>query len=69
MSKTPVNGGGSECGGALHSGNTSLVFDRLSQLAKERNEKRIQVHHSALGSHVLNAENVDPKTGQPLFRP
>jgi len=37
------------------------VFDRLALIAKEKIEKSHQIQK--------NDENVDPKTGQPLFKP
>jgi hypothetical protein len=40
----------------INSGNTSLVFERLSQLAKPSDARKLP-------------EVIDAKTGQPLFRP
>lgn len=68
LSKTVLQ----ECGEAdnspkentmLQNNSSSVVFERLSHMA--RNEKR---KHSVLLASS-NAENIDPKTGQPLFRP
>ena len=64
--KSPIQFG-SDSGG-VNSGNISLVFDRLSQLAKDKIERRnLQISNSGMLSN--NNENIDPKTGQPLFRP
>ena len=51
----------------LQNSSLSVVFERLSHMA--RNEKRnLHRGHSVLLASS-NAENIDPKTGQPLFRP
>lgn len=51
----------------LRNNSSSVVFERLSHMA--RNEKRnLHLGHSVLLASS-NAENIDPKTGQPLFRP
>jgi len=57
--KTPIGYSGSQESRGITSGNTSLVFERLSQLAKAS-------QHPVSSN---NSENIDPKTGQPLFHP
>ena len=56
---------------AVASGNTTVVFERLSKIAKDKIEHRnLHINHSRGNvSNVVGCENLDPKTGQPYFQP